>query len=81
MRSLESRIVLAAALSLATLATTSCSTYHSRDTAFTAAQKNESSYPADYASVSLLISRLANGRFWLILTFMPGVRMTRMAIW
>jgi hypothetical protein len=77
MRSLESRIVLAAALSLATLATTSCSTYHSRDTAFTAAQKNESSYPADYAS--RVPSHITTSERTILVD--PNVRMTRMAIW
>ena len=49
MRSIESRIVLAA-LCTATLALTSCSTYHSRDTSYTASQSPEKSYPANYAS-------------------------------
>jgi lipoprotein-anchoring transpeptidase ErfK/SrfK len=49
MRSLESRIVFTV-LCAATLALTSCSTYHSRDTAYTANQKAEVSLPANYAS-------------------------------
>ena len=50
MRSIESRILMTA-LCTATLALTSCSTYHSRDTAFTAEQKGETTqYSADYSS-------------------------------
>jgi len=47
MRSLESRVALAALCAAATLSLTSCSTTHSRDTAYTAAQKP--SYAANYA--------------------------------
>lgn len=51
MRSIESRIVLTfAALCMATLSLTSCSSYHSRDTSYTASQKPERSLPANYAS-------------------------------
>lgn len=46
MRSLESRLALAA-LTVMTLALSSCSTTHSRNTAFTEAQ--QPSYPANYA--------------------------------
>lgn len=47
MRSLESRSVLAV-LCIATLSLTSCASYHSRDTAYTASQTGKN-YPANYA--------------------------------
>lgn len=48
MRSIESRMLFAA-LCTASLALTSCSSYHNRDTDYTAMQRAEAVYPANYA--------------------------------
>jgi hypothetical protein len=48
MRRIPSRLMFSAICTL-TLTLTSCATYHSRDTAYTSAQRAEASYPANYA--------------------------------